>query len=286
MEVNTCIYCNQKALKIENAYKFFFTIKDKFPVTDQHTLIITKRGNAFSMGDGSWGQLGLGLGVSRVGVPAPIIGLSPFTIRRIAAGTDHSLAIDDEGVLFSWGKNENGETGTNSSARAIDQPTAVSFECVTAGHEAIVGISARDHTLAWSDHGFVFAWGKGEGGCLGNTYNNNAYSPVAVRGVHNVAMASAGGMHTAVVCRGGALYTFGTSRELALGGGDCAQSLTPMLVMVDGCVTAACGKYHTSVVMNTGLLTIFGFSKRLPTLVEFTQDGYIMGDPGSLYNIN
>ena len=43
MENNNCIFCNQKALKIENAYKFFFTIKDKFPVTDQHTLIITKR---------------------------------------------------------------------------------------------------------------------------------------------------------------------------------------------------------------------------------------------------
>ena len=43
MEVNNCIFCNQKALKIENAYKFFIAIKDKFPVTDQHTLIITKR---------------------------------------------------------------------------------------------------------------------------------------------------------------------------------------------------------------------------------------------------
>ena len=62
------------------------------------------------------------------------------------------------------------------------------------------------------------------------------------------------------------------------------QSLFPLLVMVDGCVTAACGYYHTAVVMNTGLLAVFGFGKPMPLLVEFTRDGYVLGRPDNLYS--
>lgn len=41
--MNKCIFCNQKDLELNNIYKYFFTTLDKFPVTEGHTLIITKR---------------------------------------------------------------------------------------------------------------------------------------------------------------------------------------------------------------------------------------------------
>ena len=41
--MNECIFCNQEDLKLKNIYKYFFTSFDKFPVTEGHTLIITKR---------------------------------------------------------------------------------------------------------------------------------------------------------------------------------------------------------------------------------------------------
>jgi ATP adenylyltransferase len=41
--MNECIFCNRHDLKLKNIYKYFFSTLDKFPVTEGHTLIITKR---------------------------------------------------------------------------------------------------------------------------------------------------------------------------------------------------------------------------------------------------
>ena len=40
---NKCIFCKLSNLQVEREYKNFYSIKDQYPVTKDHTLIITKR---------------------------------------------------------------------------------------------------------------------------------------------------------------------------------------------------------------------------------------------------
>ena len=41
--MNNCIFCNLPKDRIVAEYKHFYVIRDAFPVTDLHSLIITKR---------------------------------------------------------------------------------------------------------------------------------------------------------------------------------------------------------------------------------------------------
>ena len=41
--MNNCIFCNLPADRIVNEYKHFFIIRDLFPVTNLHSLVIPKR---------------------------------------------------------------------------------------------------------------------------------------------------------------------------------------------------------------------------------------------------
>ena len=41
--MNNCIFCNLPSDRIVAEYKYFYVIRDAFPVTELHSLIITKR---------------------------------------------------------------------------------------------------------------------------------------------------------------------------------------------------------------------------------------------------
>ena len=42
-EINTCIFCNIEQDRIVHEYKHFYVIRDAFPVTPLHSLLISKR---------------------------------------------------------------------------------------------------------------------------------------------------------------------------------------------------------------------------------------------------
>ena len=57
------------------------------------------------------GQLGLNDNLDRH-VPTQVPGLAHIT--KIAAGTDHALALQDDGTIWAWGKNDRGQLGDNT----------------------------------------------------------------------------------------------------------------------------------------------------------------------------
>ena len=42
-KINNCLFCNIEEDRIVHEYKYFYVIRDAFPVTPLHSLIITKR---------------------------------------------------------------------------------------------------------------------------------------------------------------------------------------------------------------------------------------------------
>lgn len=81
---------------------------------------VASDGNAYAWGSNQYGQLGQDPAKKTVQntptkVPLPDGVGSDFTYMKIAAGGAHTLAIGSNGILYSWGRNDHGQLGDNST---------------------------------------------------------------------------------------------------------------------------------------------------------------------------
>ncbi|MFZ2960088.1 MAG: hypothetical protein WA705_24670 [Candidatus Ozemobacteraceae bacterium] len=84
----------------------------------EHALALTASGKVYSWGHNDFGQLGVGATTTTfLTSPYQVKGaLQNKTITGIAAGDDHSLAIDSDGYVYSWGLRTDGRVGDGSSS--------------------------------------------------------------------------------------------------------------------------------------------------------------------------
>lgn len=72
---------------------------------EAHTLALTCDGEVYSWGRGTFGRLGTGREADEHVPTAVGGGRQRPRFAAVAAGAYHSLALDDEGSLWSWGYN-------------------------------------------------------------------------------------------------------------------------------------------------------------------------------------
>ena len=70
---------------------------------NSHSLFLTEDGEILSCGIDDYGRLGTGAS-SNATVPAPLTELVDDTIVQVAAGNAHSIALTDDGKIFTWGR--------------------------------------------------------------------------------------------------------------------------------------------------------------------------------------
>jgi len=198
-----------------------------FDAGSDHVLALTKRGQVWSWGSDCEGQLGNPVPGAPTpalgrGAPAPVGGLPDGHVVAVAAGGadfgGHSLALTDDGQVFSWGLAELLGAGAQDT-----QPTT----CVNVdypmsrggGHSApvqvqkgdgssltdVVALAAgADHSLAVTADGGLVSWGRNSRGQLGveGAEARTSAVPVALAttgGAPFVAMAAAGRQSLAVM---------------------------------------------------------------------------------------
>ncbi|RMX68864.1 hypothetical protein KXD40_008392 [Peronospora effusa] len=177
-------------------------------------------GVCFSWGLGVLGQLGTGLDISwtpqEVKLARPAI--------SVAAGSHHSVAVTDDGKVYTWGHSEYGQHGAGETFYDLQHNAHYFFPRVQqalADDPSIKVASAccsSHSTFALTCDGSVMSWGWNAFGILGNGKYQYSAHPQRVFGLKdNVAVAVGGGSnHCAVAVRPrGAHYSLSYDRVLA-----------------------------------------------------------------------
>lgn len=73
-------------------------------------MILTDDGEVLTCGVGEYGLLGTG-STANATIPLPVDQFADMDVIQIAAGFDHTLALDADGSMYSWGKNNAGQLG-------------------------------------------------------------------------------------------------------------------------------------------------------------------------------
>ena len=156
----------------------------------EHTIAIDAQGNTWSWGWNYWGELGQNTKTDRIFVPTQVYNPDnpaiAFKASQVSAGYDTSLAIDTNGVAWSWGRNDYGQLGyTNYDSSTVHrQPAKVRNPASPKNTDLSLNsslVSAGNwDSLAIGKDGYTYAWGYNSYGQLGNNSYKDAYAPVLV----------------------------------------------------------------------------------------------------------
>jgi alpha-tubulin suppressor-like RCC1 family protein len=196
-----------------------------------HVITLREDGTVWSWGENVWGQLGNGTqhhhntynySYYRVTQAKGLTG-----IIKIAAGGVHSVALKDDGTVWTWGGNFFGEIGNNSDQYCL-QPYKVE------GVEDIIAIDAgSNHTVALKRDGTVWIWGKNEYGQLGiGTTVKRVLTPVMIEGLTGVKSIKAGMESTIAIKEDGTIWAWGKNDFGQLGGGTVDNCFSPVQVLI------------------------------------------------------
>jgi len=154
-----------------------------------HSLSLMSVGHVYAWGCNYHGQLGTQseyeeCAAIQVHGPGDLSFLTGIT--KLAAGLNHSLAVKEDGSLWSWGAGEHGQLGIGSSDdRTI--PYQVHGSDDVGYLTDVVDVAAGDqHSLAVKSDGTVYAWGGNGHGQLGIGTNDDHTIPYQVHGPDNV----------------------------------------------------------------------------------------------------
>ena len=193
---------------------------------NENTLFLLKDGTVWTCGTYSRGTQGLGNLNSIVKKPTRIPGLE--NIVQISCGFGHNAALDRDGHIWIWGRNDCGQLGLgNKSSR--NQPVMLPLEGITA-----VNCGGK-FTLAQDRDGTLWGWGSNTHQVLAESRAQAVTEPMKLEGFEGkTIVAFSGGSDCAFwLDDRGVLWTRGRNEYKQLGSSAAAWKISPKLTTVD-----------------------------------------------------
>ena len=258
---------------------------------DSHVLAVSDAGELYTWGVGFYGCLGHGDETSLT-VPKLVEKLQGEKIVSAIGGAFHSLAVNDRGQVFVFGRNHFGQLGL----KALEMPDytkgggATKLVRLNQKHPVQLALnsgcvakmlSARnDHSLILLENGHVLSFGNNEHGQLGreqktpqleeaasndclvdpNYFKNSKGNP------EKVVYVSAGYDHCAAITESHFLFSWGGGQYGQHGQGHTMDSKSPKIVPHSShgkqteFVQVSCGDSFTVALTADGTLLSFGAS--------------------------
>jgi RHS repeat-associated protein len=249
-------------------------------------------GAVWAWGDNTYGQLGDGTTVSRSSMAyvQGVGGIGALYALNISAGHSHSLAVDEYGKVYAWGRNDSGQLGDGTLSNATTPVPVMGPDGVTqlggvawvqASHGSAIG-GGGGYSIAVKADGSVWAWGDNTYGQLGD--GTTTRRPFAVRvggpSFGSVKAISAGGSHVVASKTDGTVWTWGrnelgqlgrTSAETCEASVPCSKSpgQIPGISNIGGVFTRF---DHTIVTTTSSAITRYSYDQ----LYRLTSDGTML----------
>jgi alpha-tubulin suppressor-like RCC1 family protein len=164
---------------------------------DRHCIAISSEGTIYGWGMNTEVAQD-GNNVENTGHPKNLFPESNLRFTAVATGSNHNLAIDENGKLWAWGENNYGQLGLGNEDNTILAPTEVIFST------PVLSISAhKNSSIAVLEDGSVWQWGS--------IHRLNLHSPGKVQNLPEVVSASVGSGFAFAVDSSGGLWAWGFS---------------------------------------------------------------------------
>eukprot|EP00877_Chromochloris_zofingiensis_P012093 jgi/Chrzof1/7137/Cz02g12140.t1 len=206
---------------------------------------ITRRGQLFTWGLGNRGELGHDqILLGEVPFPARATLFSRPTIRVVSAacGSNHTLAIAENGSLWSCGRNHQGQLGNG----VFEDNLQLSPVAGIRGARIVAAAAGACHSMALASDGSLYTWGHGAYGQLGHVALEAVQAvmpqqtivlpvpkkiaclnPGSLEPANRVTAIAGGKHHSMAVTVGGRLMGFGRNTSGELGTGDTINRWGP-----------------------------------------------------------
>ena len=179
---------------------------------------------------------------------------------QFSAGGNHSLAIDGNGNLWAWGRNNFGQLGNNDTSGA-DQTSPVH---IMVGKKFIAVSAGYNYSFAIDEDGKLYAWGYNAYGQLGDGTTDTRYAPVPIKPelkfiTVSTARKNSVNVHTLAIDEDGKLYAWGDNSQGQLGRGNTDSVNIPLWVQQAYTYKAvSAGGEHSLAIDTAGKLYAWG----------------------------
>ncbi len=218
-----------------------------------HTLALKNDGTVWAWGANNKGQLGNGTQTFHNNIPTQIIGLSG--IIAISAGLNHSIALKNDGTVWAWGKNYNGQLGIGSLQDTL-YPAKVHLLT------NIIAIGAgQEFSIALKNDGTVWAWGYDDYCQIGGGGGGNFIEPLLDTSLQNIVSISCGWRHYFAIKNDGTVWGKGdnTSGQMGLGSVFYCSSPPTQNNTLFGIKSIACGAVNTIALKADSTVLAWGY---------------------------
>lgn len=125
----------------------------------RHTIVLTTDGRVFTFGNGEFGRLGNG-NMKQL-LPQEVEMFEGKTFSEVQAGRSFSLALESNGTLWGFGKNDHSQLGLGANM-AMDMNTMEEYPVPIdrlQGPVASIAAGAR-HSVVCNTEGALYYWGQ------------------------------------------------------------------------------------------------------------------------------
>jgi alpha-tubulin suppressor-like RCC1 family protein len=225
-------------------------------------------GTLWTWGRNLFGELGNNTTINRSTPVTTFAGGTNW--KQVSSGGYHNAAIKTDGTLWTWGRNDYGQLGDNTTTQRNTPVTT--FAGGTNWKQVASGLS---HTSAIKTDGTLWTWGRNTSGQLGDNTATSRSTPVTTfAGGTNWKQVACGQQFIAAIKTDGTLWTWGINTSGQLGRNpDTSPRLTPVTTFAGGTnwadtatgepeelYTLTGGYNHNAAIKTDGTLWTWGFN--------------------------
>ena len=173
-----------------------------------HTVAVDTQGDVYTWGDNTHSELGRSTTSTPADKPGKADTPAGITFTQASAGESHSVAVSDDGGIYTWGNTADGQLGRDTSSTPADKPGKVETPAGITFTQASAGGA---HSIALGSDGSLYTWG--DSNKTSSDRPNKVDTPAGI----TFTQASAGASYCLALGSDGNLYSWGDNAKGQLG---------------------------------------------------------------------